>query len=55
MYKRADILKFCEIGFLDINTFYKSDMVNYRGKTSDSGEYCTEIIAEFLCNNINEF
>lgn len=30
-------------------------MVNYRGKTSDSGEYYTEIIAEFLCNNINEF
>ncbi len=36
-------------------TFYKKDFINYRGKTVDTNEYYTEVIAEFLCQNIDSY
>lgn len=54
-YTKADILEKCEKSFENKNTFYTKEFVNYSGKTSDTKEYYTEIIAEFLCKNITEY
>jgi len=40
----------------EMGQFYSQDFVNYRGKTSDKErDYYTEIIAEWLLNNIKLF
>ena len=54
-YTRDEILEQCRNAFKNKNTFYKKDFINYRGKTTDTKEYYTEVIAEFLCNNITEY
>lgn len=54
-YTREKILSKCKERFSDIKTFYQADIINYRGKTSDTKEYYTEVIAEFVCNNIELF
>ena len=54
-YTRSEILTECKKAFCDKSTFYKKAFINYRGKTTDTKEYYTEVIAEFLCDNINEF
>lgn len=33
----------------------KNSFINYRGKTTDTKEYFTEVIAEFLCDNITDY
>lgn len=45
----------CKKKLNDIKTFYQAKFINYRGKTSDTNEYYTEVIAEFVCNNIECF
>lgn len=54
-YTRNDILRKCHNAFDDVKTFYKQPFINYNGKTDDTDEYYTEVVAEFLCNNISEF
>lgn len=67
-YKRETIIKYCEERLKDPSFFYKKDLpgadgkpierkdiINYRGVCTDTKEYYTEVIAEFLCNHINEF
>lgn len=54
-YTRNDILEQCKAALLSISTFYKQPFINYRGKTEDTDEYFTEVIAEFLCEHISEF
>ena len=54
-YTRNEILVQCEKAFENKSTFYKKSFVNYRGKTVDTKEYYTEVIAEFLCENINDY
>ena len=54
-YTREEILQKCAEAFADVKTFYQADFVNYRGVTEDTQEYYTEIIAAFLCENLNEF
>ncbi|MCX4340334.1 MAG: hypothetical protein OSJ72_11885 [Lachnospiraceae bacterium] len=54
-YTRAHILEQCKGAFQDKNTFYKQGFINYRGKSSDTKEFYTEIIAEFLCYHITEY
>lgn len=54
-YTRADILEKCQKAIGDVRTFYQNDMINYRGKTSDTKEYYTEVIAQFVCENITVF
>ncbi|NLM19166.1 MAG: hypothetical protein GX217_03980 [Clostridiaceae bacterium] len=54
-YTRSDIIKKCIDALDDIAHFYKQSFINYRGKTSDTGELYNEIIAEFVCNNIDKF
>ena len=54
-YSKDEILEKCRNAFSDIKSFYKQPFINYNGKTADTNEYYTEIVAEFLCDNIAEF
>ncbi len=54
-YKREEIISKCKAALLDPRTFYKAALINYRGVTSDTKELYTEIIAEFLLNNLKAF
>ena len=54
-YSRNSILRKCKTAFYDIKTFYKQPFINYNGKTVDTNEYYTEVVAKFLCENIVEF
>lgn len=52
-YTRQELLHKVESASKDIVTFYRQDFINYRGRTTDTNEYYTEIIAEWCCENIN--
>ena len=54
-YTKQDTLDKCQEKLNDLKTFYQAPIVNYRGKTCDTGDYYTEVIAEFVCNNIDLF
>lgn len=54
-YTRNSIIAKCTEAFKDKKTFYKQTFINYRGKTEDTDEYFSEVIAEFLCNHISEY
>lgn len=54
-YTRSEIIDECKTAFQNISTFYKQPFINYRGKTEDTEEYFTEVIAEFICGHISEF
>lgn len=54
-YTREQILEQCRKAFQNKNIFYKNGFINYRGKTTDTKEYYTEVIAEFLCDNITDY
>ena len=51
-YTRQAFLEKVEDASKDIATFYQQDFVNYRGRTTDTNEYYTEIIAKWCCDNI---
>ena len=50
-YSKKEILEEIQ----DMGNFYKRKVVNYRGTTSDSKEYYTEVIAEWILKNIYLF
>ncbi|MBQ8279060.1 MAG: hypothetical protein IJZ23_04390 [Roseburia sp.] len=54
-YLRDKIVEECQKALEKPADFYKKNFINYRGKTTDTEEYYTEVIAEFLCNNIEAF
>ncbi|MDE5993827.1 MAG: hypothetical protein K2G87_12345 [Oscillospiraceae bacterium] len=54
-YTKSDILAMCDENIKNINTFYKADCINYRGKCSDTGELFTEVVAEFVLDHLQEF
>ena len=54
-YTRQEIIKRCEDEMANPSTFYKAEVINYRGKTTDTNELCNEIVAEFICNHLTEF
>ena len=55
-YSKNEIIKKLEVAKSEMWKFYSQDFVNYRGKTSDKeGYYYTEIIAEWLLDNIELF
>lgn len=53
-YSKQEIISFCEKASADMASFYQKDFVNYKGKTKE-GEYYTEIIAEWLLDNLDKF
>lgn len=54
-YTRENIVAKCEKAFEDIKTLYKQPFINYGGKTTDTNEYYTEVISEFLIDNLDEY
>ncbi len=54
-YTRQDIINKCKQAFGDIKNFYKQPFINYGGKTTDTNEHYTEVIAEFLIDNLDEY
>lgn len=54
-YKKQEIVEMCTKAFSEKNTFYKQNFINYRGKTYDTNEFYTEIIAQFILDNIEDF
>lgn len=54
-YTRAEIQQMCSNALQEVNTFYQQPFVNYTGKTSDTKEWYTEVVAEFVCNHISVF
>lgn len=54
-YTKENIIDKCEKAFKDIKTFYKQTFINYGGKTTDTNEYYTEVVAKFLCENLDDF
>ena len=51
-YTKKEIINKLE-NLKDISTLYKEDFINYRGNTTDTKEKYTEIISEWLLNNID--
>ena len=54
-YSKEEIIKMLEETKSEIKKIYKKDFINYTGETSDTNEYYTEIIAEWLLKNIELF
>lgn len=54
-YSRNEIIEKCNKEFCSINTFYQSEIINYRGNCSDTGTPYTEVVAEFVCKHIDDF
>ena len=50
-YSKNEILEEIQ----DMVNFYKRKVVNYRGKTSDSKDYYSEVVAEWILKNIYLF
>ena len=55
VYSKNEIIKIIEEAKSDMKNFYKKEFVNYSGETSDTKEYYTEIIAEWLLDNFYLF
>lgn len=54
-YTRTQLVKKIEAASQEINLFYKQDFVNYRGRTSDTEELYSEIVAEWCIKNMECF
>ena len=54
-YTRAELLERIEVASHEMNLFYKQDFINYRGKTSDTEELYSEVVAEWCIENIERF
>lgn len=52
-YTKQNIIDKVEVSKENMQLFYKSEFINYRGKTSDTNEYYTEIICGWLLENLN--
>ena len=55
VYSKDEIIKMMEEAKSDMKNFYKKEFVNYSGEISDTKEYYTEIIAEWLLDNFYLF
>ena len=55
VYSKDEIIKMMEEAKSDMKNFYKKEFVNYSGETSDTKEYYTEVIAEWLLDNFYLF
>ena len=52
-YTREEIIKKLQDSSKDMSTLYTQTFINYTGKTTDTKEKYTEVIAVWLLNNIN--
>ncbi len=54
-YTEKEIIEMCEEEMQNPSTFYQADVVNYRGRTTDTDVLYNEIVADFVCKHIVEF
>ena len=54
-YSKQEILEKLQEASGDMATFYQIPAINYRGRTEDTGELYSEVIAGWCCENINLF
>lgn len=54
-YTKAEILQKVEHAANDMTVFYRQEFIKYRGKTSDTKEYYSEIIAAWCCAHRHYF
>ncbi len=54
-YTKNEILTDCESALSEPEFFYNASMVNYRGITKDTAEPYSEIISEFLLDNLKRY
>lgn len=52
---KSEILEKVEKAAKDMNSFYTKEFVKYSGRTKDTGEYYTEIVAQYLCEHLELF
>lgn len=52
-YTKENLIMKLEESKTKMHLFYKQPFINYRGETSDTEEYFSEIICEWLLNNIS--
>ena len=50
-YSEDNIIEMVVAASNNMSLFYAQDFVNYKGKTSDTNKFYTEVIAEYLCKN----
>lgn len=51
VYSKPVLLEMIIKATENMPSFYKQDFVNYCGKTNDTGEYYTEVVAQYLCDH----
>lgn len=54
-YTRKEIVAMCETASLNMSSFYQQNFVNYVGTVKGENSYYTEIIAEWLLENLDKF
>ena len=54
-YTEKEIIEICEKEMQNPSTFYQAEVINYRGRTSDTDELYNEIVAKYVCEHIKEF
>lgn len=54
-YTEKEIIEMCKKEMLNPSLFYKADVVNYRGRATDTNVLYNEIVANFVYEHINEF
>lgn len=54
-YTEKDIIEMCEEEMKNPSTFYQADVINYRGRTTDTGELYNEIVARYVHNHFAKF
>ena len=54
-YTRKEILNKCIEALTNPHLFYREDFVNYIGICTGTDEFYTEVVADFLCENIDAF
>ena len=53
VYTKGALLQKIEQAAQDISNFYQQDFVNYRGRTSDTSELYTELVAEWCTGHLS--
>lgn len=54
-YTKQEILDKCNGAASNMAEFYKQPFVNYKGKTTDTGELISEVVAEWCLDHLNKF
>lgn len=54
-YTEQRILQMCQEEMKNPETFYRAKVINYRGRTTDTGVLYNELVATFVCDHLDAF